>query len=121
MLYTARRRGWILPPHPRLEHRAVALNVNRWTPSSGALLLRNFTSTLPGGALQHLGQGQLLRTQTELLADGISYPVSAKIMRSEPLRLIAGEPYSSMMVIARHSMIAGCEGGSLGMPDTGSG
>ena len=31
------------------------------------------------------------------------------------------QTYSSITVIARHSMMAGCDGGSLGMPDSGFG
>lgn len=115
------RHNFTLSLQRSLEHSPIAFDVNRWASRGGALLLRNLASTLPCRAFQHLSQCQLLRTQTELLADSISYPVPAEMTRSEPDRWTADEPHSSMMVMARHSTIAGCEGGSLGMLEFGSG
>lgn len=43
-----------------LKDRPVTLNVDRRTPCSGALLLRDLAPTFPGRALQHLSQSQLL-------------------------------------------------------------
>ena len=109
-------------PNTHLKHGPVTHNLDRRTARLRPPPLRYLPPPLPRRAFQHLCQGKLLRCKREFLADGNSDPIT-NVQHWMSVLYIDGEDfliYSSITVIARHSTIAGCDGGTLGSPDTGS-